>query len=192
MRVFGIDPGSLRTGYGCIDSDGRRHRLVTCGAIRPAPRTELPARLHHIHQELSRLIRANRPDCVAIENLFHAKNVRSALVLGHARGVALLAAVDAGIPVAEYTPAEVKSSIAGYGRAGKSQMGHMVKLLLGLELQPKPHDAADALAIAMCHVHASGRLGGLAAAAARAPRGLRSWRHVTVDQLAHLSRRRLS
>ena len=192
MRVFGIDPGSLRTGYGCIDSDGRRHQLVTCGAIQAVPRAALAARLHRIHDELSRLIDAHHPDCVVIENLFHARNVRSALVLGHARGVAVLAAVQAGVPVVEYTPAEIKASVAGYGRAGKSQMGHMVKALLGLADAPKPHDAADALAVAMCHVHASGRLAGLAGAAARAPRSLRSWRNVTADQLTQLSRRRLS
>jgi crossover junction endodeoxyribonuclease RuvC len=192
VRVFGIDPGSLRTGYGCIDSDGRRHELVICGAIRTVPRSGLPERLHHIHDELGRLIERHHPDCVVVENLFHARNVKSALVLGHARGVAVLAAVRAGIPVVEYTPAEIKASVAGYGRAGKSQMGHMVKALLGLASPPRPHDAADALAVAMCHVHATGHLAGLAGAAARAPRHLRSWRNVTVDQLAQLSRRRLS
>lgn len=192
MKVFGIDPGSIRTGYGCIESDGRRHRLITCGAIRTVPRQALANRLHQIHNELSELIDAHHPDCVVIENLFHAKNVKSALVLGHARGVAVLAAINAGVPVLEYTPAEIKASVAGYGRAGKTQMGHMVKLLLGLAEAPKPHDAADALAVAMCHVHASGRLGALAGAAARAPRNLRSWRNVTAGDLAQISRRRLS
>ena len=192
MKVFGIDPGSIRTGYGCIESDGRRHRLIACGAIRTVPRAALANRLHQIHAELSHLIDAHHPDCVVIENLFHAKNVKSALVLGHARGVAVLAAVNAGVPVLEYTPAEIKASVAGYGRAAKTQMGHMVKLLLGLAEAPKPHDAADALAVAMCHVHASGRLGALAGAAARAPRNLRSWRNVSAADLAQLTRRRLS
>ena len=192
MKVFGIDPGSIRTGYGCIESDGRRHRLVICGAIRTVPRAALAHRLAQIHDELSKLISANRPDCVVIENLFHAKNVKSALVLGHARGVAVLAAVHAGVPVLEYTPAEIKASVAGYGRAGKSQMGHMVKLLLGLASAPKPHDASDALAVAMCHVHSSGRIGALAGAAARAPRNQRSWRNMSSDDLAQLSRRRTS
>ena len=192
MRVFGIDPGSVRTGYGCIESDGRVHALVACGAIQTPPRAALPARLQNIHTELARLMAAHRPDCVVIENLFHAKNVRSALVLGHARGVAVLAAVNAGVPVIEYSPAEIKASVAGYGRAGKSQMQHMVKILLGLAAVPRPHDAADALAVAMCHVHSSGKLGELAAAAVRAPRSLRSWRHVTPDQLSNLSRRRLT
>jgi crossover junction endodeoxyribonuclease RuvC len=192
VRVFGIDPGSIRTGYGCIESDGRRHQLVACGAIQTAPRAALADRLHQIHHDLSELIGVHRPDCVVIENLFHAKNVKSALVLGHARGVAVLAAVHAGVPVLEYTPAEIKASVAGYGRAGKSQMGHMVKILLGLAAAPKPHDAADALAVAMCHVHAGGRLGALATAASRAPRNLRSWRNMSAEDLASLSRRRLS
>lgn len=192
MRVFGIDPGSVRTGYGCIESDGRRHALVACGAIRSTARASLPERLGRIHDELSRLITEHHPDCVVIENLFHARNVKSALVLGHARGVAVLAAVRARVPVLEYTPAEIKASVAGYGRADKGQMGHMVKILLGLAAAPRPHDAADALAVAMCHVHASGRISGLAGAAARQPRSMRSWRHVTGQQLAEMSRRRPS
>jgi crossover junction endodeoxyribonuclease RuvC len=192
LKVFGIDPGSIRTGYGCIESDGQRHHLIACGAIRTVPRAALANRLQQIHDELRQLIDAHHPDCVVIENLFHAKNVKSALVLGHARGVAVLAAVQSGVPVLEYTPAEIKASVAGYGRAGKDQMGHMVKLLLGLAAAPTPHDAADALAVAMCHVHASGRLGALAGAAARAPRNMRSWRNVTASDLAQLSRRRPS
>jgi len=192
VKVFGIDPGSIRTGYGCIESDGQRHHLIACGAIRTQARVALANRLQQIHDELRQLIETHHPDCVVIENLFHAKNVKSALVLGHARGVAVLAAVHSGVPVLEYTPAEIKASVAGYGRAGKDQMGHMVKLLLGLAAAPKPHDAADALAVAMCHVHASGRLGALASTAARAPRHLRSWRNVSAAELAQLSRRRPS
>jgi crossover junction endodeoxyribonuclease RuvC len=153
--VFGIDPGSLRTGYGCIDSDGRRHRLVLCGAIRAADASDLPARLARIHRELTSLIATCRPECVAVENLFHAANVRSALKLGHARGVAILAAVEAGLPVVEYTPAEVKRAVVGYGRAEKPQVQQMIKLLLGLPHAPSPHDAADALAVAICHLHAA-------------------------------------
>ena len=188
MRVFGIDPGSLRTGYGCIETDGRRHRLIVCGAIRATERTALPARLQQIHDELRRLLDATSPDCVAIENLFHARNVRSALTLGHARGVAVLAAVQGGRTVIEYTPAEIKASVAGYGRAEKTQIQHMVKTLLGLDAAPKPHDAADALAVALCHAHHGGTLAQLAGAAAGEPRSLRSWRHVTPAQL---TRRRL-
>jgi crossover junction endodeoxyribonuclease RuvC len=179
VRVFGIDPGSNRTGYGCIDSDGRRHRLVTCGAIRAEGGASFPDRLAAIHRELTTVIRACAPECVAIENLFHAANVRSALKLGHARGVAMLAAVEAGLQVVEYTPAEVKRAVVGYGRAEKPQVSQMIKLLLGLPALPTPHDAADALAVAICHLHAGQhRLAGnsrrLAASAAVRPL---SWRH---------------
>ena len=184
MRVFGIDPGSVRTGYGCIETDGRRHRLIACGAIAAGARAALPARLQEIHDQLRDLIARSHPDCVVIENLFHARNVKSALVLGHARGVAVLAAVQAGLPIVEYTPAEIKASVVGYGRADKHQMQQMVKLLLGLDTAPTPHDAADALAVAICHVHASGPGARLAAGAARAPRHLRSWRHVKLAQIA--------
>jgi crossover junction endodeoxyribonuclease RuvC len=182
--VFGIDPGSVRTGYGCIETDGRRHRLVACGAIAAGPRVVLAVRLQEIHDRLRELIARNRPDCVAIENLFHARNVKSALVLGHARGVAVLAAVQAGLPIVEYTPAEIKASVVGYGRADKHQMQQMVKLLLGLDSPPAPHDAADALAVAICHVHASGPVARAAAAGSRAPAHLRSWRHVKLAQIA--------
>ncbi len=154
MRVFGIDPGSNRTGYGCVESDGRRHRLVLCGAIDAEAAGAFPDRLAAIHRALTRALEECRPDCVALENLFHATNVRSALKLGHARGVAMLAAVEAGLPVIEYTPAEIKRSVVGYGRAEKAQVGQMVKLLLGLDVVPRPHDAADALAVAICHLHA--------------------------------------
>jgi crossover junction endodeoxyribonuclease RuvC len=153
VRIFGIDPGSERTGYGCVETDGRRHNLVTCGAIGAPLSDSFPHRLARIHTELSALLASCRPDCVAIESLFHAANVRSALKLGHARGVAMLAAVEAGCAVVEYTPAEIKRALVGYGRAEKQQVGHMVKLLLGLSATPSPHDAADALAVAICHLH---------------------------------------
>ena len=153
MRIFGIDPGSGRTGYGCVETDGRRHRLVACGAISARVTESFPLRLARIHHELAVLLAECRPDCVAIENLFHATNVRSALRLGHARGVAMLAAVEAGCPVVEYTPAEIKRAVVGYGRAEKHQMQMMIKLLLGLDRPPSSHDAADALAVAICHVH---------------------------------------
>ena len=153
MRVFGIDPGSQRTGFGCVESDGRRHRLVICGAIRVKTGDAFPARLSTIYRELTIHIRDSCPDIVAIENLFHANNVRSALMLGHARGVAMLAAIEAGVAVVEYTPAEVKRAVVGYGRAEKPQVQRMIKLLLGLTKAPSPHDAADALAVAICHLH---------------------------------------
>ena len=126
-----------------------------------------------IHRELTSIIRDCAPECVAIENLFHATNVRSALLLGHARGVAMLAAVEAGLPVVEYTPAEIKRAVVGYGRAEKAQVQRMMKLLLGLDRVPSPHDAADALAVAICHLHS-----GFGPAQRRGPQGQpsRRWR----------------
>ncbi len=192
MRIFGIDPGSQRTGYGCVESDGRRHQLIICGAITAAAADPFPQRLARIHHELTALLASCRPDCVAVENLFHGVNARSALKLGHARGVALLAAVEAGCVIVEYTPAEVKRAIVGYGRADKRQVQGMVKLLLGLAAPPSPHDAADALAVAICHLHStpwsararataagSNAAAALTAAAAvaRPAAKLRSWRH---------------
>ncbi len=185
MRVFGIDPGSERTGYGCVESDGRRHRLVMCGAISTAGASCFAARLGVIHSALVDRLRECAPDVVAIENLFHAANVRSALKLGHARGVALLAAVEAGLEVAEYTPAEIKRAVVGYGRAEKTQVQQMIKLLLGLAAVPSPHDAADALAVALCHVHRLPGGAALAVASRTAPTPLaRSWRTYRVPEPA--------
>jgi crossover junction endodeoxyribonuclease RuvC len=162
--VFGIDPGSERTGYGCVETDGRRHRLLVCGALSAPAASPFPDRLRRVHEGLARLLSEQRPDWIAIENIFHAKNVRSALRLGHARGVALLAAAAAGVPIAEYTPAEIKRAVVGFGRAEKPQVGRMVKMLLGLDAAPSPHDAADAIAVAICHIHTStGRFAGTAA-----------------------------
>jgi crossover junction endodeoxyribonuclease RuvC len=177
--VFGIDPGSVRTGYGCVDSDGTRHRLVACG-VAGTTRGAFAARLRAIHDGLVDRIRALSPDCVAIETLFHAHNVKSALALGQARGVALVAAVESGLPLVEYTPAEIKMAVTGYGRAEKAQIQQMVQLLLGLDRPPAPHDAADALAVAICHAHA----GRAPSPAARAPRHLRSWRHARLPHAA--------
>ena len=153
MRIFGIDPGSERTGYGCVETDGSHHRIVTCGAISTSASASFPEKLFEIHRRLAELIAECGPEAVAIESVFFATNARSALKLGHARGVAVLAAVQAGLPVAEYTPAEIKRAVVGHGRAEKHQVQHMVKLLLGLPAVPSPHDAADALAVAICHVH---------------------------------------
>ena len=184
MRIFGIDPGSVRTGFGCVDSDGSRHRLVRCGAITAPQRLSFPARLHLIHSALVEILADCRPDAVAVESLFHAVNARSALQLGHARGVALLAATQAGLEVAEYPPAEVKRAVVGYGRAEKQQVQHMVTLLLGLAEPPEPFDASDALAVAICHVHlqqlASQPAIAEAQADAKAARAPRSWRHYKV------------
>jgi crossover junction endodeoxyribonuclease RuvC len=155
VRVFGIDPGSARTGYGCIDVDGSRCRLVVCGAIAVSTRAPFADRLTHIYDELTSLLSSHRPACVAIEGVFFAKNPSSALKLGQARGVAMVAASKAGLSVTEYAPAEVKRAVAGYGRADKRQVQQMIMLLLGLETAPTPHDASDALAIALCHAHAA-------------------------------------
>ena len=177
MKVFGVDPGSLRTGYGCIETDGSRHRLVVCGAITTPPGAAFPEKLLAIYQALGRLLREHRPDCVAVESLFHAVNVRSALKLGHARGVALLAAVEGGYPLVEYAPAEIKLAVVGYGRAEKRQVGEMVRLLLGLTDVPQPHDASDALAVAICHVHsAAGAAREVATRPARSTRVPKTWR----------------
>ena len=178
MKIFGIDPGSDRTGYGCIESSGSRHRLVACGILSAPARSTFPEKLLVIHRGLKALLERHRPECVAIENIFYAKNVRSALKLGHARGVALLAASEAAIPVVEYSPAEIKRSVVGYGRAEKAQVQTMMKLLLGLDVAPAPHDVADALAVAICHVHTSSSAVGRAASAnGTAPRtAVRSWR----------------
>jgi crossover junction endodeoxyribonuclease RuvC len=180
MRIFGIDPGSERTGYGCIESSGSRHHLIACGILSAPARSTFPEKLLAIHRGLTTLLERHRPECVAIENIFYAKNVRSALKLGHARGVALLAASAASIAVVEYSPAEIKRAVVGYGRAEKHQVQAMMKLLLGLDAAPSPHDVADALAVAICHIHTSSSVVGRVAQAAgeRAPRGaVRSWRH---------------
>ena len=176
MRIFGIDPGSERTGYGCVETDGRSHHLIACGAITVAADDSFPERLARIHRELASLLASHRPECVAVESLFHAANARSALKLGHARGVAILAAVQAGCDVVEYTPAEIKRAVVGYGRAEKHQVQQMVKLLLGMAKAPTPHDAADALAVAICHLH-SRPPAVVKAALQVGPRNARTWRH---------------
>jgi crossover junction endodeoxyribonuclease RuvC len=176
VRVFGIDPGCERTGYGCVDTDGSRHRVVVAGAI-ITPAVAFADKLHQIHRRLTLILADCRPQVVAIENLFYSVNARSALKLGHARGVAMLAAVEAGLLVFEYTPAEIKRAVVGYGRADKPQVQQMVKLLLGLDAVPSPHDAADALAVAICHVHAQPPArAGAPAAIPRARSHATSWR----------------
>jgi crossover junction endodeoxyribonuclease RuvC len=176
--IFGIDPGSDRTGYGCVRTDGSRHRLVTCGAIKTRTTSTFPEKLLVIHSRLSTLLSECRPDAVAIENIFHAVNARSALKLGHARGVAMLAAAEAGVAIYEYTPAEVKRVVVGYGRAEKPQVQQMIKMLLGLAEAPSPYDAADALAVAVCHIHSQpGARTAEAIAALRPGKAATSWRH---------------
>ncbi len=176
MKIFGIDPGSERTGYGCIETAGGRHQLVICGALSAPAHSTFPEKLKHIHAGLAALLARHQPDCVAVEEVFHARNVQSALKLGHARGVALLAAAEAGLPVAEYAPTRIKLAVVGFGRAEKHQVGEMIKLLLGLAAVPTPHDAADALAVAICHLHSATGAIAERAAAVRPATPLRSWR----------------
>jgi crossover junction endodeoxyribonuclease RuvC len=176
VKIFGIDPGSGRTGYGCVEIAGSRHRLVIYGSLSAPARSTFPEKLDFIHAGLAVLLATHRPDCVAVESIFHARNVRSALKLGHARGVALLAASEAGLPVVEYAPAEIKRAVVGYGRAEKRQVQHMIKLLLGLDAVPSPHDAADALAVAICHVNSATGIVAEKAATIRPASPLRSWR----------------
>jgi len=152
MRILGIDPGSDTTGYGLIESDGSRHSSILFGAIRTSPRKAFHERLLQIYTQLMDILSREEIHAVSIENVFHSANVQSALKLGHARGVALLVAAQQGLPVFEYSPLEIKSAIVGYGRAEKSQVQMMVTLLLGLSETPSP-DAADALAVAICHSH---------------------------------------
>jgi crossover junction endodeoxyribonuclease RuvC len=150
MIVLGVDPGSQRTGYGVVETDGRRHRLIEMGALAPGQRLSLPAKLRHIHDGVTALIERLEPDVLAVEDVFHAANTRTALVLGHVRGVVLLAGARAGLAVHEYPPATVKQQITGFGRAEKSQVAFMVTRLLALETDAEPGDATDALAVALC------------------------------------------
>ena len=159
MRVLGIDCGGEYTGYGVVEMDPRgRLCCLSCGAIKLSPREALPRRLSRIYGQLIQIIADHHPDQVAIEDVFYALNVKSALKLGQVRGVAMLAAASAGLDVAEYSPLTIKSSVVGYGRAEKQQVQHMVTRLLDLAQPPEPMDASDALAIAICHLHTAGTL----------------------------------
>jgi crossover junction endodeoxyribonuclease RuvC len=157
MRVFGIDCGTNCTGYGVVDLQSGRHEThliaVAAGGLKLAKDQPLPVRLAYIFAELSTLLELHRPDVVAVEEVFYSVNAKSALKLGHVRGVALLAAAMLGLPVAEYSPLTIKSAVVGYGLAQKEQVQFMVARLLRLDRAPEPADAADALAIAICHVH---------------------------------------
>ncbi len=157
MRVFGIDCGTEITGYGVVESDdhSRTPRLIcrTFGAIRLSKQKTMAERLKQVFDELNAAIELWQPDVVAVEEVFYSVNAKSALKLGQVRGVALLAIATAGLPVAEYAPLKIKSSVVGYGLAGKEQVQFMVARLLELAELPSPPDAADALAIAICHIH---------------------------------------
>ena len=151
MRVLGIDCGSERTGYGVIESDGTSHRMLAAGVIRTSPQWTFEKRLLEIADGLRALIREHRPECAAVEEVFYAVNVKTALKLAHVRGVALLVAAEAGVELAEYSPLEIKTSVVGYGRAEKTQVQMMVQSLLRLPETIASLDACDALAVAICH-----------------------------------------
>ncbi len=159
MRVLGIDCGSEHTGYGVVELDrsGKLH-CIAVGAIHATARAPIADRLNKIFQGLQAVIERDQPEEVAIEDVFFAVNVKSALKLGHVRGVAMLAASSAGLVVAEYAPLSIKSAVVGYGRADKEQVQHMITRLLNLAAPPDSPDAADALAIAICHLHTSASL----------------------------------
>ena len=156
MLVLGIDPGTATTGYGLVRQleDGSL-QAVAHGAILTPAKTPMPERLASLYSQLNEIILLHRPDSAAVEKLFFSKNVKTALSVGQGRGIVLLALAQAGLQIGEYTPNEIKQAVTGYGNAGKVQMQEMVKMLLELDGRPKPDDAADALAVAICHLHNS-------------------------------------
>ncbi|HHU08363.1 MAG TPA: crossover junction endodeoxyribonuclease RuvC [Clostridiaceae bacterium] len=162
MIILGIDPGYAITGYGIIVKDKGNLKAVDYGVITTPAKAYFPLRLCDIYDSLSHLLKEFEPDCVAIEELFFSRNTTTAMGTAQARGVAVLAAAQAGKPVFEYTPLQVKVAVTGYGRAEKLQIQEMVRMLLKLRQQPKPDDAADALAVAICHAHSGNRLDSLA------------------------------
>ncbi|HVE81145.1 MAG TPA: crossover junction endodeoxyribonuclease RuvC [Candidatus Dormibacteraeota bacterium] len=153
MRILGIDPGTATTGFGLIEKTDEGIKFVDAGVISTSKDTPMPDRLVTIYDEVTQLVNELRPDEVAVELLYFAANVTTAMTVGQARGVVILAAAKSGLPVFEYTPLQVKMAITGYGRADKKQMQEMVKTILKLKTIPKPDDAADGLAIAITHAH---------------------------------------
>ncbi len=153
MLTIGIDPGTATTGFGLVTEKEGKLLFVDHGVIRTSPKDNAQERLRKIYCAMKKLIADFKPDAVAVEKLFFGANVKSAMAVGQARGIILLTAAEQRVPIAEYTPLEVKMAITGYGRADKKQIQQMVKTLLGLSFIPKPDDAADALAIAICHQH---------------------------------------
>ena len=153
MKVLGIDPGTAVLGYGVVESGAGGHgRLVECGVVVTRARDRLPARLRVLHVGVTELLDRHQPDVMAVEEAFYGKNVRTTMVLSHARGVILLAAEEAGVAVAEYSPAMVKKTVVGRGAALKSQVGFMVAQLLRLKAPPTPEDASDGVAVALTHL----------------------------------------
>lgn len=155
MKILGIDPGIATVGFGIIEIYGSEQQLIRCGAIRTPAGTRLASRLSQIYKDMAELIHTFQPDAMAIEELFFNTNLKTGISVAHGRGIIILAGEDMGIPMFEYTPLQVKQAVAGYGRAEKNQVMEMVKRLLKLDSCPKPDDAADALAIAICHARYS-------------------------------------
>jgi len=156
LKVLGVDPGTAATGYGVVVREGGgAASLVECGVIRTQPGSPLADRLRDIHEGLDEVLSRHMPDVVAVEGVFFGKNVRTTVLLGHARGVILLAAAQRGLEVAEYAPAEIKNAVVGTGRASKEQVQFMVKKLLRLKEVPSPADAADGVAVALCHMNSA-------------------------------------
>ena len=151
MRILGIDPGYGITGFGIVDAQRNDYRLLQYGAITTPAGTDFPARLHMIYNDMTELLMVAKPDAVAIEELFFGQNVTTGIGVAQSRGVILLAIRQAGLPVYSYKPAQVKQAVVGYGNATKHQVMDMTKRLLGLQQMPKPDDAADAIALALCH-----------------------------------------
>ncbi|MDP9469248.1 MAG: crossover junction endodeoxyribonuclease RuvC [Chloroflexota bacterium] len=152
MRILGVDPGTALLGYGVVEGEGDP-ALRAYGVVETRPDRPMPDRLVFLFDHLSDLISLHRPDVMAVEQLFFARNVTTAIAVGQARGVALLAAARLGVPIVEYSPSEVKHAVVGYGKADKAQIQEMVRLILRLDRIPQPDDAADALAVAICHHH---------------------------------------
>lgn len=151
MRILGIDPGIAIVGYGVVDKEGNSYKTIAYDAVTTRAHTPLPERLEKVYNGVNEIIKTYKPDAMSIEELFFNNNAKTALVVGQARGVIILAAMQNNIPVYEYTPLQVKQALTGYGRAGKTQIQQMMKSMLGLSEIPKPDDVADALAIAVCH-----------------------------------------
>ncbi len=162
MIVLGIDPGTARMGYGVIDTAGGIPSLIDFGIAETHPTESMPDRLLQLYGNIRLLLEEHDPDVMAVEKLFFARNVTTALAVGQARGVVLLAAAEKGIPVREYSPSEVKHAIVGYGKADKAQIQEMVRIILGLDQIPRPDDAADALAVAVCDAHMTSGYGAYA------------------------------
>ena len=155
MRILGIDPGIATIGFAVLDAERSSYRLVQCGVITTPAHTSLSSRLDQIYQDMRQLLEAFKPDAVSVEELFFNTNITTGIAVAHGRGVILLSCQQAGLRIYEYTPLQVKQSVVGYGRAEKKQVMEMVKRLCGLKTPPKPDDAADAVALALCHARSS-------------------------------------